>query len=97
MDFSPFLRQTVKTQNSANGACLPQAGENPIEAVAQTFVSQKLCGFSAVPKPRTAEQVARTCRLGPRLFVVNGGRTADLQNRSALLAAGGAAAAAVAD
>jgi hypothetical protein len=28
--------------------------------------------------------VARTCRLGPRFFVVNWGRTADLQNRSAL-------------
>jgi hypothetical protein len=31
------------------------------------------------------EQVARTCRLGRRFFVVNWGRTADLQNRSALL------------
>jgi hypothetical protein len=62
MDFSPFLRQTVKTQNSANGACLPQAGENRIEAVAETFVSQKLCGFSAVPKPRTAEfEVHKLC------------------------------------
>jgi hypothetical protein len=28
--------------------------------------------------------VARTCSVGPRLFVVNRGRTADLQNRSAL-------------
>jgi hypothetical protein len=28
---------------------------------------------------------ARTCRLGPRFFVVNCRRTADLQNRSALL------------
>jgi hypothetical protein len=29
VDLSPFLRQTVKAQNPANGACLPQAGENP--------------------------------------------------------------------
>jgi len=28
---------------------------------------------------------ARTCRLGPRFFVVNWRRTADLQNRSAVL------------
>ena len=34
---------------------------------------------------RRPEPVARTCRLGPRFFVVNWGRTADLQNRSALL------------
>jgi hypothetical protein len=34
------------------------------------------------------ERVARTCPLGPRHFVVISGRTADLQNRSALLADG---------
>jgi hypothetical protein len=28
---------------------------------------------------------ARTCSVGPRLFGIHGGRTADLQNRSALL------------
>jgi len=33
---------------------------------------------------KRAEPVARTCRLGPRFFVVNWGRTADLHNRSAL-------------
>ena len=33
---------------------------------------------------RRPEPVARTCRLGPRFFVVNWGRTADLHNRSAL-------------
>lgn len=40
----------------------------------------ELFGFDFV------EQVARTCGLGSRLFVVNWGRTANLQNRSALLA-----------
>ena len=34
---------------------------------------------------KRAEPVARTCRLGPRFFVVNWRRTADLQNRSAVL------------
>jgi hypothetical protein len=29
--------------------------------------------------------VVRTCSVGPRLFGIHGGRTADLQNRSALL------------
>ena len=33
---------------------------------------------------RRIVEVARTCFVGPRLFVVNWGRTADLQNRSAL-------------
>ena len=35
--------------------------------------------------PQPGAGVARTCFVGPRFFVVNWGRTADLQNRSALL------------
>jgi hypothetical protein len=40
-----------------------------------------------IPDLPIPQQVARTCLRGPRLFVVDWGQTADLQSRSALLAA----------
>ena len=48
------------------------------------FWSLSLARLQVAEAGLSARRVARTCSVGPRLFLAHGGRAADLQNRSAL-------------
>src|SRR5208282_5174335 len=65
------------------GGCGEQSGRGLSRVGQSRDLRQGLPPFSRRPQPPPAS-VARTCFVGPRLFVVDWGRAADLQNRSAL-------------